>query len=165
MPNLRSLPALALLAACSPAPAAPAFDAPHQAALVDSVEGMLEEWRGAVGAMDVDRIASFYAPDSTFRWIEDGATRYLSSEQLGAAIRGMQGSVSAMEFTLVEPLVTPLAPGIAAVTTGFTQKFTDSSGVTGGYAGAISMTVVRRGDAWRFLVGHTSALAPAPKGR
>jgi len=165
MPRFRSLPALLLAAACSAPAAAPPFDAAHQAALVDSVDAMLMAWRGAVGAMDVERIATFYAPDSTFRWIEDGATRYLSHAQIGEAIRGMQGSVSAMEFTLVEPMVTPLAPGIAAVTSGFTQKFTDSAGVTGGYAGAISMTVVHRGDAWRFLIGHTSALAPAPRGR
>jgi hypothetical protein len=25
--------------------------------------------------------------------------------------------------------------------------------------------VVRRDDAWRFLIGHTSALAPATRGR
>ena len=160
----RALLPLMLLAGCS-APAAPAFDAAHQAAMVDSVSAMLESWRGAVGEMAVDRIATFYAPDSAFRWIEDGATRYLSSDDIGSAIRGMQGSIRSMEFTLVEPKISPLAPGVAVVTTGFTQKFTDTAGVTGGYAGTISMTVVHRDTAWRFLVGHTSALAPAPQGR
>ncbi len=155
---------LLALAACTTAPSttAPAFGAAERAATVDSVQAMLDAWRGAVGTMDVERIASFYATDSAFRWIEDGATRYLSAQQIGDAIRETKGSMQSMELTLVEPQITPLAPGVAVVSTGFTQKFTDTAGVTGGFAGVITMTVVRADSGWRFLVGHTSAIAPRP---
>lgn len=152
---------LLLLAACTAAPSAPApFGPAERAATVDSVQAMLEEWRTSVGVMDVERIASFYSTDSAFRWIEDGAKRYLSQQEIGDAIRETRGTMASMELTLVEPEITPLAPGVAAVSTGFTQKFTDSSGVTGGFAGVITMTVVRADSGWRFLVGHTSSITP-----
>ena len=53
-----------------------------------------------------------------------------------------------------------LAPGVAVVATRFAQKITDSTGVTRGFAGAMSMTLVHADSGWRFLMGHTSSVVP-----
>jgi len=69
-------------------------------------------------------------------------------------------SLRAMEFTLDNPQVTPLAPGVALVTTVFTQKITDTLGTVTGFAGMLTMTVIHADSGWRFLAGHTSSVIP-----
>ncbi len=160
----RALP-LVLLFACSRGPAPAALTAEHRVAMVDSVTTMLTAWREAVNARDADRIATFYAADPQFRWIEDGAVRYTSREQVAEAYKAMLLSLRAMAMTLDNPAVTPLGPGAALVTTGFAQKVTDTTGAITGFAGMLSMTVVHTDSGWQFLAGHTSSViprAPAP---
>jgi hypothetical protein len=69
-------------------------------------------------------------------------------------------SLRALAFTLDNPQVTPLAPGVALVTTVFTQKITDTLGTVTGFAGTLTLTVVRADSGWRFLAGHTSSVIP-----
>jgi uncharacterized protein (TIGR02246 family) len=128
--------------------------------VVDSVIAMLTAWREAVGTRNVERVAGFYADDPEFRWIEDGMVRYTSRQQLLEAYRGQMPSLRAMEFTLDNPQVTPLAPGVALVTTVFTQKITDTLGTVTGFAGVLTMTVIHADSGWRFLAGHTSSVIP-----
>ncbi len=145
------------LAGCA-TPAAPAFTAAHQAAIVDSVSTMLENFREAVGSLDADSVAQFYVADSTFRWIEDGVVRYTSRDEIAAAFRGLVGMVTATRLLYDGTLITPLAPGVAALSAGFAQQFTMREGMKGGFAGAITAVVVHRDAGWQFLQGHTSAV-------
>jgi hypothetical protein len=145
-----------------------ALTAEHRVAIVDSVTTMLSAWRAAVNSRDAGKMAAFYANDPAFRWIEDGTIRYTSPQQLTDAYRGQLPSLRAMELTLDDPAVTPLAPGSALVTTAFAQKVTDTLGAVSGYAGMLSMTVVHGDSGWQFLAGHTSSVMPrasAPLGK
>ena len=154
------LPFLLLLLGCSrPVPSEP-LTPEHRAAMVDSVTSMLAAWQAAVDSRDANRVAAFYATEPDFRWIEDGAVRYASAEQVVEAYRSMMPSVRAIELTLDDPQVTPLAAGVALVTTVFTQKVTDTLGEVTGYAGALTMTAIHADSGWRFLAGHTSAAIP-----
>lgn len=128
--------------------------------MVDSVTSMLTAWRQAVSARNADLVAEFYADDPGFRWIEDGTVRYTSRQQVAEAYRSLAPSLRSLEFTLDNPQVTPLAPGVALVTTLFTQKVTDSLGAVTGFAGALTLTVVHADTGWRFLAGHTSSVIP-----
>ncbi len=128
--------------------------------MVDSVTSMLTAWRQAVSARNADLVAKFYADDPGFRWIEDGTVRYTSRQQVAEAYRSLAPSLRSLEFTLDNPQVTPLAPGVALVTTLFTQKVTDSLGAVTGFAGALTLTVVHADTGWRFLAGHTSSVIP-----
>jgi hypothetical protein len=134
-------------------PLAPA----HAAAITDSVRGALTSWRSAIAALDADAVAGHYLADSTFRWLEDGVVRYRDRDEVAAAIRTLKGSIRRTELLLDGTTITPLAPGLAAVTTGFAQKIEDTTGAVGGFAGAISAVMVHRDSAWVFLLGHTSA--------
>ena len=156
----RFLPLLLLFLGCArPAPTA-SLTPDHRAAMVDSVTAMLAAWREAVGTRSADRVAEFYADDADFRWIEDGTVRYTSRQQIAEAFRRLVPSLRVMELTLDNPQVTPLAAGVALVTTGFAQKITDTAGTTTGFAGALTLTVIHTDAGWRFLAGHTSSVIP-----
>lgn len=158
-----SLVCAALLAGCSaPAPVPAGFTPAHAAAISDSVTAVLEEFRLAFSARDFDRVLQFYADDPRFRWIEDGEVRYTSKAQLAKALVAFGAPLRSLEISFFDPVITPLAPGVAAVTTRFAQKITDSSGATQGFAGAMSMSVIHAEQGWRFLVGQTSLVIPRP---
>lgn len=150
------------LLACNPGPRVTeaSLTSAHADAISDSVATVLASWRSAINALDVDRAAAFYLADATFRWIEDGVVRYRSRVEVAAAIRELVGSVRGTELLLDGTVITPLAPGVAAVTTGFAQKVVDRDGRVGGFAGAISAVLVHREEGWMFQFGHTSSGAP-----
>ena len=147
--------ALAAITGCArPADLTPS----HRAAIIDSVGTMLAAFRAAADSLDPDSVASFYVPDSTFRWIEDGVIRYTSRDEIAAAYRGVVGTVTATRLLYDGTVITPLAPGVAAVVAGFAQQFTMRDGMQGGFAGAITAVVVHRPAGWQFLQGHTSSV-------
>lgn len=156
----RVLIALGLLTGCTPAQA-PTFTDAHRAAIVDSVAETLGAFRVAVAAMDADSVASFYANDSTFRWIEDGEVRYRSRAEVAAALRAAAPYMGNSQLTYDGTSITAVAPGVASLVTGFAQRFTTPDGETGGFAGAITAVLVHREGRWQFLTGHTSSLEPA----
>lgn len=162
MPQLRRhrgpFAGLLLLGACGgPAP----FAAAHRAALVDSVSTMLGQWRDAFNAKDFRRVASFYSSDSAFRWFENGAMKFRTAGELRDTMLAEGPRMQALSMTLVGPEITALAPGVAGVTSSFTERITDSAGESFGLAGAMTMTVVHGDSGWRFLVGHLSVIPPA----
>jgi hypothetical protein len=155
-----ALALIAMVSGCSP----PARLTPaHRSAIIDSVGTMLADFRAAAGSLDSDSVARFYVSDSTFRWIEDGVIRYTSRDQIAAAYRGMVGSVTATRLLYDGTVITPLAPGVAAVATGFAQQFTMRNGLSGGFAGAVTAVVVHRAAGWQFLQGHTSSVGASPE--
>jgi ketosteroid isomerase-like protein len=136
----------------------------RRASMVDSVQAALAAWTGAINRRDFAAASRFYASDSSFRWIEDGQLRYRTPAEVRAAMQAMTPLYRDIALTLTDVRVTPLSAGVAAVTTEFTQKMTDTLGAVDGYAGAISMTMIDGPSGWRFLVGHTSSMVPAPTG-
>lgn len=149
----------ALLTGCAVTPdRAPATLTPSQAAAIaDSTRLTLAAWREAINALDADRVAAHYLADSTFRWLEDGVVRYRHPLEVATAIRELAGTIRRTELLLDGTVITPLAPGVVAVTTGFAQKVEDQEGRLGGFAGAISAVLVHRREGWVFQLGHTSS--------
>ncbi len=145
-----------LLAGCTGA-AGPAFDQVARATVVDSVRATLDQFRAAVSDMDAERVATFYVADSTLRWIEDGEIRYRSRGEVINAFRSMAGEVTAISLSYDGVQITPLAPGVASVVTGFAQRITRSSGEQGGFAGAATMVLRSEGGRWQFVSGHVSS--------
>ncbi|HEY4320474.1 MAG TPA: nuclear transport factor 2 family protein [Gemmatimonadales bacterium] len=163
MKRLLAIGALAM-AACSPGAGPDSLSSSGRASIVDSVQATLTAWTGAINRRDFGAASRFYTTDSSFRWIEDGQVRYRKAAEIRSAMESMAPLYREIAFNLTDVRVTPLSPGVATVTTEFTQKMTDTLGAVDGYAGAISMTMVDGPDGWRFLVGHTSSMVPAPTG-
>ncbi|HET9065530.1 MAG TPA: hypothetical protein VFN22_06920 [Gemmatimonadales bacterium] len=156
---MRRQSVLFLLAmACTPS--TPTLDAAHRLAIIDSVETRLTAFRAAVGGMQADSVAQFYLADSTFRWIEDGEVRYHSRAEVATAIRDAAPFMSDASLLYDGTVITPLAPGVASIVTGFAQKFTTPDGQRAGFAGAITAVMVDTPDGWMFQSGHTSSVHP-----
>ena len=138
----------------------PTLTVEHRRAIVDSVQTMLTTWRDAFNAKDFERAATFYSNDRDFRWFENGELKFRSGAEIGDTMKAEAPGFQALAISLIEPQITPLAPGVAVVTTNFAEKITDTAGQTVGFAGAISMTVVHADSGWKFLVGHVSLVMP-----
>lgn len=148
----------AFLMACGGVTESPrGLDAREAAAISDSVAALVSAWQQAVEALDTTDLARFYLADTTFRWIEDGQILYATPSQLLQAWRSTVPAVKEMALILDQTRITPLAPGVALVTTSFIQRVTDTASRQGGFAGATSLIVVDTPNGWRFLTGHTSA--------
>ncbi len=115
--------------ACQPADQT-AFSEEHAAAVADSVRQALGEYVEHVNARRWDSAISYYANDSRFQWLEDGRVAYGSAEEIRTAIRSLEAMFPSSEMKLSDTRVTPLAPGVAAVTTQFRQTLTDTAGST-----------------------------------
>jgi ketosteroid isomerase-like protein len=152
--------AVLLLGTAACATPAPTFTATHRTAIIDSVQVMLTSWRDAFNAKDFARAASFYSNDPAFRWLENGEMKFRTAKELGDTMKAEAPRFQSLTMSLIEPEITPVAPGVAEVTSNFTQKVTDGAGQTFGLAGAMSMTVVHGDSGWKFLVGHLSVVAP-----
>jgi len=156
---------LAALAAAGCAPGRRAsLDDAHRSAIVDSVRSVVAAWTGAMNHRDANAAARYYADDPEFRWIENGEIRYTSPAEVAAAMNDVFPSLRSFDLHLVEPTITPLAPGAASVTASFTQAMTDTTGHVVGIAGAVSFTMVHADSGWRILVGHASVLSVPPAG-
>jgi ketosteroid isomerase-like protein len=159
MRQAASVAATLLLTAACAAPTVK-LTVEHRRAMIDSVQTALDSWRADVNGKRFGQAATFYSNDADFRWYEDGQLKYRSGREVGDSMRAMTGVLQTMSFTLIEPDITPLAPGVAAISTAFVQKLTDTAGQTMGYAGAITATMIDSDSGWKFLVGHTSAIPP-----
>ena len=158
----RPTPLLAtLVIAVAPACAASSsFTPAHRAAIVDSVHTTIVAWRDALNARDFARAGTYYANDTAFRWYEDGKLTYTSAQAIRDTMKAMAPGLSGFDVTLIDPKITALGPGSAIVTAEFTEKITDTTQRTVGFAGALSLVVVHADSGWQFLIGHNSSLPP-----
>ncbi len=143
-----------LMAGCTRAPQQ--LSDAHAAAIRDSVQAMLQVYRDQVAAKEWDSVASLYADDPHFRWVEDGVVRYRSAAEIRQALAALPPSMR-VETTYDETEIVPLAPGVASVLTRFETRFVDSTGAGFGFGGAITITLMHREGGWRFLSGHSSS--------
>lgn len=150
-----------VLVGCGPRSTGVAVLTPeHAVSIGDSVTTTLEAFRAAFAARDFRSALRFYADDPRFRWIEDGELRYTSRAAVATALLAFAPAVRALELSYFDPVVTPLGPGVAVVTSRFVQKLTDTTGAVRGLAGTMSVTMIHADSGWRFLVGHTSTVVP-----
>lgn len=151
------LAALLSMGACAPESEAPReLTREHEAAIRDSVQALLVLYAERVERGDWEGLAELYADDPRFTWVEDGEVRYDSTEEARASLRDVGRTFSSARTEFVSPEITPLAPGLAQVTTGFRQSFERDDGEGFEFAGAMTATVVGDASGWRFLTGHTS---------
>lgn len=157
MPFRLSLLLLAGLTAC--APTAGPLTAERTAAIRDSVQAFLKAYSADVSAPPIgtkarDAVARFMAPDvvmSTDLGSDEPVVLHTIDSMIPpeevvsqpAWIRGTR-----MEYR--NPLITPLAPGLAMVTSRYAEVVTDTTGAVTELPGA-QLLVVRNGPSgWRI---------------
>lgn len=148
---------LTALAACATTArtAQPLSDV-HATAIRDSVQQTLDLFRRYSRTRQWDSLVTLYADDPRFRWIENGAVRYRSPSDIQVGLAALPPNTS-IESTYRDTEITPIAPGIASVTTLFQTRFVSPPAPPFEFGGAITMMLIHRPDGWRILSGHSSA--------
>jgi hypothetical protein len=137
------------------------MSAEHAAAIGDSARAFLAEFTRLSEDARWDSVAALYSQRADFRFLENGAVRYADAEAIRTALAMLPvGTRIRTEYSDV--IVQPLGPGVAGVAAQFATQFVDSTGVTFGFSGAISMTLQHEPAGWRIVAGHSSA--PVPRG-
>lgn len=125
------------------------------------LEGFLASYLEAIAARDTATLRGMYAQPDRFVWIEEGAVRYRSADDVFASLSGF--SADASIDTEIETLrVAMLTGGAAHAWTSFT---TTVSGQGGAYSfgGVMSVVLEPSDEGWRIVGGHVSS-PPAPRG-
>lgn len=133
----------------------------HAAAIQDSIRTTLDAFRRHSTNRQWDSLAAMYAPDSSFRWIENGEVRYRSAGEIRTAFARLSSTMR-IETTYRDTEIMPLAAGIASVLSRFETRFMDST-TSFSFGGAISMVLMHRANGWKIVSGHSSA--PIPRSR
>lgn len=137
-------------------PSAGGLDGAHAAAIRDSVRSFLDAFSEAIGEGRTGDVARLYADDPRFLWAEDGRVTYRSAEGIRGALESVGSQFSDMETVFQDPIITPLAPGLAHLATRVRQSFARPDGQGFEFSALITATVIHADSGWRFLTGHTS---------
>jgi len=123
----------------------------------ESIAESLGQYQAALEHGDVDAIASFYAEDPRFFWVEDGAVRYRSREEVRAALEQVQ-SYGPATYEFGEARIEVLTDDFAIVSMPVKTSFGDPG--ASGFSFSVVQTIVmaRLDGEWRFLNGHSSSL-------
>lgn len=131
------------------------------AAIQDSIRTTLDAFRRHAANRRWDSLAAMYAPDSSFRWVENGEVRYRSPEEIRTALARVSATMR-IETNYRDTEIFPLAPGIASVLTHFETQFVDSTTFFS-FGGAMTMVLMHRAGGWKIVSGHSSAPIPRPR--
>lgn len=145
----------ATLGACA-RPGPVAFTDAHKAAMTDSVTQFFTAYGTAMRDRDWDTLTKLYADDPRFHWVEDGVLRATSQADIAKEYAGIGAGLDSLPATFQAPVVTPLAPGVAAFTVAYTMTMYRKGGVAVPLAGITSGTLLHTSGGWRFLNGHSS---------
>jgi len=126
-----------------------ALAASHAAAMRDSVLRALGTYQRLAASAKWDSVAALYATSPGANWIEDGMRT--DGETVRKTLRSLGAMRVATTYSGVE--VSPLAPGLASLTTYFETRFV---GTPVHFTGAISMLWSHEPEGWRIRSGHSS---------
>jgi len=117
-------------------------------AVADSVAAAIRSYEGALSALDVERILSFYAPDSQFRLIENGEES--SFEVFASHVRQAMPALRRLDagFDSIQPHV--LSRDVVVMDAIGRSAFTDASGMVARVRSTATMVWVRGPAGWRI---------------
>jgi hypothetical protein len=128
------------------------------AAIRRGVQATLDAYREHAAAGRWEELMRLYADEPRFRWVASGIVEARSVEQIRKYFAGLPPGTR-VENTYQGTEITPLAPGVAMVTTLFQTRLVDPQGGGFAFSGALTMTLIERPDGWKILNGHSSSPA------
>jgi hypothetical protein len=158
---VRRLVVLALVlsgpTACAPRP--PELAVSDVAAIREDAREFLDEFARLGRAGRLDSLSRLYSTDSTFRFYESGALRYLTADSVRAALLALPAGTT-LHTSFSETTISALGTGLATVGTRFTTAFGDSLSTTFSFTGVMTLILRREPEGWRILSGHSSVPVP-----
>jgi SnoaL-like protein len=126
------------------------------AAIRRGVQATLDAYREHAAAGRWEELMRLYADEPRFRWVASGTVEARSVEQIRKYFAALPPGTR-VENTYQGTEITPLAPGVAMVTTLFQTRLVDPQGGGFAFGGALTMTLIERPDGWKILNGHSSS--------
>jgi hypothetical protein len=122
------------------------------------VQATLDAYREHAAAGRWEELMRLYADEPRFRWVASGIVEARSVDQIRKHFAALPPGTR-VENTYQGTEITPLAPGVAMVTTLFQTRLVDPQGGGFAFGGALTMTLIERPDGWKILNGHSSSPA------
>ena len=164
MPGAMALILLLGIAAAAGAGAGAANGASRQtlsedqaAAIRRGVQATLDAYREHAAAGRWEELMRLYADEPRFQWVASGIVEARSVDQIRRHFAALPPGAR-VENTFQDTEITPLAPGVAMVTTLFQTRLVDPQGGGFAFGGALTMTLIERPDGWKILNGHSSSV-------
>jgi hypothetical protein len=121
-----------LSSGCSTSPAT--LSDARALAIHDSVQAALAAYADRANVADGDSLLHFYRNDPRFLWAANGKVGTHSVSEMRTAFAGL-APYRSWRVEYKNPVIRPLAPGLASVATEYTQHLVDSTGKTLTYGG------------------------------
>lgn len=124
-------------------------------AVTRGVGELLQRWSDAGEALDWDAVASTYANEEGFVWIEQGEVRYPDYASIVAGLDQARAMQAKIRNDISDIAVTPLGPDAAAYRTNYVLAVS-ADGFGFESRGVLSGVAVRRNGEWKLLQGSFS---------
>jgi hypothetical protein len=131
----------------------------NTSAVEDGVRQTLNLIQRYSAASQWDSLATLYADDVGFRWVENGTVRYRSVAEIRRGFASLRPGTR-IETRYEDTEIIPVTSSLATVVTRFQTRFIDPRSPDFRFGGAITMTLTRTTQGWRILGGHTSSANP-----
>ncbi|MEO1008353.1 MAG: nuclear transport factor 2 family protein [Planctomycetota bacterium] len=136
---------------------------PSADALDQELRAFAQRYVETLAGGDDGAIATLYADEARFAWFTDGVRLYDSAADVTNSLGEIRGMGAALETTLRDVEVVPLAEGLAEIRALFRTRATIGDREAFAYAGAMTMVVERAGDGWVVVGGHSSTPSAPPR--
>ena len=123
------------------------------------VMNLLDRWKGAFEARDLEGVRSVLADDDRFVWLEDGEPRYRSADEI---VRAYASFPQELEFThtLRDIRIVPISNDAAWAHLATLTKIEHSGRVVSEFTGVVLMIARREATGWRIHAAHSSTSKP-----
>ncbi|MFN0133387.1 MAG: YybH family protein [Phycisphaerales bacterium] len=123
------------------------------------VQNLLDRWKRAFEARDLDGVRSVLADDDRFVWLEDGEPRYRSADEIVRAYAGFPKEL-AFTHTLRDIRIVPISNDAAWAHLATSTKIEHSGRVVSEFTGVVLMIARRDATGWRIHAAHSSTSKP-----
>ena len=142
---------------CSCTPSNPSFD---EKVIRQEVAQVFEQYLETVNSGRTLDIPAYFSDDDNFYWVEDGFKVYTDKQSMIASLRSFTEGVSEVSMQTDELTITPISNEVANLFTSYNQRLQFANGFELILEGAITITLVKESDTWKFLNGHSSTKKP-----
>ena len=129
------------------------------AEITDEVLNSSQQMRRYSSLGDWDSMKAFYSDSPNFRFYENGTLQYASAEDVRTALSNLPSSTT-IQTEYEDTEVRVLSSHLVIVGALYQSHYSDSSGVSFKWNGALSAIWTKEGEEWRILSGHSSAPLP-----
>lgn len=123
------------------------------------VKSLLDRWKQAFEARDLEGVRSVLAEDDRFIWLEDGEPRYRSADEIVRVYDGFPKEL-AFTHTLRDIRIVPISNDAAWANLATSTKIEHNGRVVSEFTGVVLMIVRREATGWRIHAAHSSTSKP-----